>query len=337
MSAPSGRLRTGVIGVGHLGRHHVRLLAAMPRVDLMAAVDLVGERARAAVEGTTAEAHEDYRAILGRVDAVTVAVPTSGHLPIVVECLQRGIHVLVEKPMASSIAEADAMVAAAQSAGVQLAVGHTERFNPAVQAALPMLRHTRFIEVHRLSGFPERSLDIDVIFDVMIHDLDVALAIDGTEVTSVEGVGVPVLTSRIDIANARLKFASGCVANITASRISRDKIRKLRCFQPDMYVSVDYAAQELEAWRLRRVPGNRPAIEGGPVDVQKDEPLRRELADFVEAVLDGRAPAVTGQDGRRALTLAARVADAIGSGQPAPGQTAELDPALIQALSNDVS
>ena len=239
--------------------------------------------------------------------------------------------------MASSIAEADAMVAAAQSAGVRLAVGHTERFNPAVQAALPMLRHTRFIEVHRLSGFPERSLDIDVIFDVMIHDLDVALAIDGTEVTSVEGVGVPVLTSRIDIANARLRFASGCVANITASRISRDKIRKLRCFQPDMYVSVDYAAQELEAWRLRRIAGNRPAIEGGPVDVKKDEPLRRELADFVEAVLDGRAPSVTGHDGLRALTLAARVADAIGSGQPAPGQTAELDPALIQALSNDVS
>ena len=337
MSAPSGRLRAGVIGIGHLGRHHVRLLAAMPRVDLIAAVDLVGERARAAVEGTTAEAHEDYRAILGSVDAVTVAVPTSGHLPIVIECLQRGIHVLVEKPMASSVAEADAMVAAAQSAGVRLAVGHTERFNPAVQAALPMLRHTRFIEVHRLSGFPERSLDIDVIFDVMIHDLDVALAIDGTEVTSVEGVGVPVLTSRIDIANARLRFASGCVANITASRISRDKIRKLRCFQPDMYVSVDYAAQELEAWRLRRIPGSRPAIEGGPVDVQKDEPLRRELADFVEAVLDGRAPAVTGHDGLRALTLAARVADAIGSGQPAPGQTAELDPALIQALSNDVS
>jgi predicted dehydrogenase len=335
MRAPSGRLRLAVIGVGHLGRHHVRLLAAMPRVELVAAVDLVGDRARAAVEGTTAEPLEDYRAVLGRVDAVTIAVPTSGHLAIALECLERGVHVLVEKPMASSIGEADAMIAAAEAAGVRLAVGHTERFNPALQAALPLLRHARFIEVHRLSGFPERSLDIDVIFDVMIHDLDVALAIDGTEVTSVEGVGVPVLTSRIDIANARLKFQSGCVANITASRISRDKIRKLRCFQPEMYVSVDYAAQELEAWRLRRVPGSRPVIEGGPVDVQKDEPLRRELADFVDAVVDDRAPVVTGQDGRRALALAARVAEAIGDGGPLPGQTADLS--LIQALSNDVS
>ena len=337
MMARSGRLRVAVIGVGHLGRHHVRLLAAMPRVELVAAVDLVGDRARTAVEGTAAEALEDYRAILGRVDAVTVAVPTSGHFAIVMECLERGIHVLVEKPMASSIAEADAMIAAADSSGVRFAVGHTERFNPALQAALPMLRHARFIEVHRLSGFPERSLDIDVIFDVMIHDLDVALAIDGTEVTSVEGVGVPVLTSRIDIANARLKFESGCVANITASRISRDKIRKLRCFQPDMYVSVDYAAQELEAWRLRRIPGSRPVIEGGPVEVQKDEPLRRELADFVDAVIDGRAPGVSGQDGRRALTLAARVAEAIGDGRPSPDQTATADLSLIQALSNDVS
>jgi predicted dehydrogenase len=336
MTAPN-RLRVGVIGVGHLGRHHVRLLAAMPHVDLVGAADLITERAAAAVEGTSAEALADYRGLLGRVDAVTIAVPTSAHFPIAVECLQRGLHVLVEKPMASSLSEADGMIAAAESAGVQLAVGHTERFNPAVQAALPMLRHARFIEVHRLSGFPERSLDIDVIFDVMIHDLDVALAIDGTEVTSVEAVGVPVLTSRIDIANARLKFESGCVANITASRISRDKIRKLRCFQPDSYVSVDYAAQELEAWRLRRVPGGRPAIEGGPVDVQKDEPLRRELLDFVDAILENRAPMVTGRDGRRALLLGSRVADAIGDGRPAPDQPAGVDLSLIQTLSNDVS
>src|SRR5262245_10635643 len=185
-----GRLRVAVIGVGHLGRHHVRLLAAMPRVELVAAIDLVAERARTAVEGTSAAVLENYRDVVARVDAVTIAVPTSGHVAIALECLERGVHVLVEKPMASSVAEADAMVAAADSGGLRLAVGHTERFNPAVQAAWPMLRHTRFIEVHRLSGFPERSLDIDVIFDVMIHDLDVALAIDGTEVSGVEAVGV---------------------------------------------------------------------------------------------------------------------------------------------------
>jgi predicted dehydrogenase len=333
----SGRLRVAVIGVGHLGRHHVRLLAAMPRVELVAAVDLVAERARAAADGTSAAALENYQEVIGRVDAVIIAVPTSDHVTIALDCLHHGVHVLVEKPIASSIAEASAMVAAAESGGLRLAVGHTERFNPAVQAAWPMLRNTRFIEVHRLSGFPERSLDIDVIFDVMIHDLDVALAIDGTEVTGVEAVGVPVLTSRIDIANARLKFESGCVANITASRISRDKIRKLRCFQPEMYVSVDYAAQELEAWRLRRNQDARPVIEGGAVNVEKDEPLRRELADFVEAVVDNRAPAVTGQDGRRALALATRVADAIGAGQPLPGQDTQADLSLIQALSKNVS
>jgi predicted dehydrogenase len=315
MTAPAGRrLRTGVIGVGHLGRHHVRLLATMPRADLVAAVDLVAERARAAVAGTRAEALEDYRALFGRVDAVTVAVPTSSHLAIAREFLARGVHVLVEKPMAGSLGEADDMLAAAAGSGVQLAVGHTERFNPALQAALPVLKRPRFIEIHRLSGFPERSLDIDVVFDVMIHDLDVVLAVDPTEVVEVEAVGVPVLTSRIDIANARLKFASGCVANITASRISRDKVRKIRCFQPDMYVSVDCGAQELEVWRLTRASDGRPVIDGGPVEITRGEPLGRELADFVDAVLDDRPPLVTGHEGRRALALATRVADAIAAG-----------------------
>jgi predicted dehydrogenase len=295
----------------------VRLLAGTPRVDLVAAVDLVGERARTAVSGTDAAALDDYRDLFGRVDAVTVAVPTSSHLTVVRDFLSRGVHVLVEKPIASSLAEADEMLALAAASNTRLAVGHTERFNPALEAALPVLRHPRFIEVHRLSGFPERSLDIDVIFDVMIHDLDVVLAVDPTEVVAVEAVGVPVLTSRIDIANARLKFASGCVANITASRISRDKVRKVRCFQPDMYVSVDYGSQELEVWRLTRTADGRPVIDGGPVAVSRGEPLGRELADFVDAVLDDRPPLVTGLDGRRALALATRVADAIAAGGPA--------------------
>jgi predicted dehydrogenase len=193
-------------------------------------------------------------------------------------------------------------------------VGHTERFNPAIRAALPILGRPRFIEVHRLSGFPERSLDIDVVFDVMIHDLDIILSVDGTEVAGVEAIGVPVLTPKIDIANARIKFASGCIANITASRISRDKVRKVRFFQPDMpdvYVSIDYAAQELEAWRLKPRPGGRPEIEGGKIEVQREEPLKGELEDFVDAIRTGRPPLVTGADGRRALALAARVAEAM--------------------------
>ena len=314
MSAP---LRLATIGVGHLGRHHVRLLATLPDVTFVAAVDLVGERAKAAVAGTAAAALEDYRALFGRVDAVTVAVPTVDHLRIATEFLERGIHVLVEKPMAATLAEADAMIAAARASGVTIAIGHTERFNPAIAAALPVLRTPRFIEVHRLSGFPERSLDIDVVFDVMIHDLDIILAVDGTEVVSVEAIGVPVLTGKVDIANARVTFASGCIANITASRISRDKIRKIRCFQPDMYVSIDAGSQDLEVWRLERRAGERPAIEGGPVAIEKDEPLRLELADFVEAIHLKRQPRVDGDAGRRALALATRVAEAIqGAGVP---------------------
>jgi predicted dehydrogenase len=216
--------------------------------------------------------------------------------------------------MTASLAEADEMLRVAERSGAILAVGHTERFNSAVEAALAALTHPRFIEIHRLSGFPERSLDIDVVFDVMIHDLDLILAIDPSEVVAVEAVGVPVLTPRIDIANARVKFASGCIANLTASRISRDKVRKIRCFQPDMYVSIDSGAQELEVWRLRHQPEGRPAIEGGSVPVPGGEPLAKEIGDFVEAVRDGRAPRVTGEAGRRALALAARVADAIAGG-----------------------
>jgi predicted dehydrogenase len=212
------------------------------------------------------------------------------------------------------VEEADAMLRLAETSGAILAVGHVERFNPAVAAAMPVLQAPRFIEVHRLSGFPERSLDVDVIFDVMIHDLDIILAMDRSAVLGVEAVGVPVLSAKVDIANARVRFASGCVANITASRISRDKIRKVRCFQPDMYVSIDYAEQELEVWRLATDAQGRPAITGGPVDVVKDEPLRRELVDFVSAVREGRAPHVTGADGRRALALARRVAQAIAGG-----------------------
>ena len=310
-------VRLAVIGVGHLGRHHARLAGAMPGVTFVAAVDLLADRARAAVAGAGARALTDARDVAGAVDAVVIAVPTIDHHAVARPFLEAGVHVLVEKPMAATLADADALIALAARSGAMLAVGHTERFNPAVQAALPILQTPRFIEVHRLSGFPERSLDIDVVFDVMIHDLDLLLAVDRTEVVSVDAIGVPVLTPSVDIANARLKFASGCIANVTASRISKDPVRKVRFFQPDMYVSVDYGAQELEVWRLLPRPGDRPAIEGGPVPVEYDEPLRRELADFVDAIRAGRPPLVTGAEGRSALALATRVADAI-LGSPTP-------------------
>jgi len=321
----SERLRVAVIGVGHLGQHHARLLASMDDVELVAVVDCKPGRAEdvAAKYGTRASAHTD--GLVGRVDAVTVAVPTVSHVEVARPFLERGVAVLVEKPLASSVAEADGLIAAAARSGATLASGHTERFNPAVVAALPLVSDPRFIEVHRLGTFPERSLDIDVVFDLMIHDLDLLLAVVRSEVMAVEAVGVNVLTTRTDIANARLRFASGCIANVTASRISRDRVRKMRLFQRDSYVSIDYASQEVEVYRLAAPSSStgghhgetrdtRRAIQGGKLDVVNDEPLRRELRDYVDAVRTQREPGVTGKAGRDALALATRVAEAMKAG-----------------------
>jgi predicted dehydrogenase len=305
---PGDALRVAVIGAGHLGRHHARILSTLDGARLTAVVDTVPDRAAAAASAAGARALTDYRELLGEVEAVTVAVPTELHAEIAAPFLERGIAVLVEKPITRSIADADRLIAAARAARAVLAVGHTERYNPAVAAVLPLVTSPRFIEVHRLSAFPDRSLDIDVVFDLMIHDLDIILAIAGADVMSIEAVGVPVLTPRYDIANVRLRLASGCIANITASRISRDRVRKIRFFQPDSYLSIDYAAQEVEGWRLVRRDGGRPQIEGGPIPIARDEPLRLELADFVRAAREGTTPLVDGEAGRRALALAAEIA-----------------------------
>lgn len=304
----SGRLRTTVIGVGHLGRHHARILSTRPNVELVGVVDIDAARGAeiAAAHGTCACASVD--ALPGGIDAAVVAVPTETHLAVALPLLERGVHVLVEKPMARSLDEADRLVRAAEASGAVLAVGHTERFNPAVEAARPLVQAPRFIEVHRLGTFPERSLDIDVVFDLMIHDLDVVIDLVGTEVESIEAVGVPVLTPRVDIANVRLRFAGGCIANLTASRISRDRVRKLRVFQPDAYVSIDYAAQEVETWRLVREDGRPPSIAGGKLDIAREEPLARELDDFLAAIAARRTPRVTGAQGRAALALAEQIA-----------------------------
>jgi predicted dehydrogenase len=251
----------------------------------------------------------DVRDLVGQVDAVTIAVPTELHRDVALRFLAAGVPALVEKPIARSLVEADEMIAAAESTGVALAVGQTERFNPAVEAARPLLTDPRFIEVHRLGTFPERSLDIDVVFDLMIHDLDVVLSLVQAQVESIEAVGVPVLTDRVDIANARVRFANGCIANLTASRISRDRVRKIRFFQPAAYLSIDYAAQKVDVWRLVQGSGRMPSIEGGELPVANEEPLKRELIDFVEAVRSSRAPLVDGHQGRRALALATSITD----------------------------
>jgi predicted dehydrogenase len=307
----SSRVRVAVIGVGHLGQHHARLLAAMPDVDLVGIVDTKPGRARevGARFGVAGFTHLRELPVEG-LAAATVAVPTVSHVEVAMPLVDAGVSVLVEKPLASSLEEADRLIEGASRGGVVLAAGHTERFNPAVVAALPLVSDPRFVEIHRLGTFPERSLDIDVVFDLMIHDLDLLLASVKSEVTSIEAVGVNVLTPRTDIANVRLRFASGCIANVTASRISREKVRKVRFFQHASYVSIDYASQEAEIYRLVAQNG-RPGIEGGKLDVQRDEPLRAELADFVDAVRDRREPGVSGRAGRDALALATRVANAL--------------------------
>lgn len=305
-------LRVAVVGVGHLGRHHARIMASLPGVTLVGVVDINAARAQETGAQYSTGAFTDAREVLDRVDAVSVAVPTENHLAVARPFLERGIAVLVEKPIARSVQEAEALIDAARRGGAVLAAGHTERYNPAVQAALPLVTTPKFVEVHRLGVFPERSLDIDVVFDLMIHDLDVVSALVKSPVASVEAVGVPVLTPRVDIANARLRFESGCIANITASRISRDRVRKIRFFQPDAYISIDYAAKEVEAYRLARRDGERPAIEGGKLNVPQDEPLRLELEDFVAAAREKRQPMVTGEDGLRAVVLAEAVTARIG-------------------------
>jgi predicted dehydrogenase len=304
-------MRVAVIGVGHLGKHHARILGALPGVELVAVVDTNQTRAEEIAAANQTRALMRPTSLIGKVDAVSIAVPTEQHLAVALQFLEAGIPVLVEKPMARSLDEAEQMIAAAAKAGVPLAVGHTERFNPAVEAARPMLRDPRFIEVHRLGTFPERSLDIDVVFDLMIHDLDVVLSLVRSDVETIEAVGVPVLTGRVDIANARLKFANGCIANLTASRISRDRVRKIRFFQPAAYVSIDYAAQKVDMYRLVTGQGPMPSIEGGDLPVVNEEPLKRELVDFLDAVSTKRPPLVDGAQGRRALELATKIVAAM--------------------------
>jgi len=302
-------VRAAVIGVGHLGKHHARILSSLPGITLAGVVDTNKDRASqvAAEHGT--EGFADVSEIDGGLDLAVVAVPTEKHAAIAMALVEAGVHTLVEKPITQTLAEADALIAAAARSGAVLAVGHSERFNPAFAAARPHIQNPRFIEVHRLGTMPGRSLDIDVVLDLMIHDLDVILSVVPSEVESVEAVGVPVLTNKVDIANARVRFANGCIANLTASRISRDQVRKIRFFQSERYVSIDTAAREVEMYQLMPQPEGLPKIGGGKLAVPGDEPLKGELEDFVAAVRERRAPAVSGEQGRAALALAVRIVE----------------------------
>lgn len=301
-------MRAAVIGVGHLGQHHARILASLPGVSLAGVVDVDPDRAAAIAGANGTTAFTSARDI-GPIDLAVIASPTESHAALALPLLESGVHTLVEKPVTQTLEEADALIAAARRSGAVLAVGHSERFNPAVAAARPYVKDPRFIEVHRLGTQLGRSLDIDVVLDLMIHDLDLILSLVPSEVESVEAVGVPVLTPKVDIANARVRFKNGCIANLTASRISRDQVRKIRFFQRERYVSIDTASKEVEMYQLAPQPAGLPKIDGGKVAVSGDEPLKRELEDFVAAVRDKRAPQVPGEQGRAALALAVRIVE----------------------------
>ncbi|MBD3336157.1 MAG: gfo/Idh/MocA family oxidoreductase [Candidatus Eisenbacteria bacterium] len=294
-----------VIGAGHLGTFHARLYAKQSPAQLVAVVDIVPERAEALARETGAEAHTTLDSVLARVGAVTVATPTTTHHDIVLRCLEAGCHVLVEKPIASTGEEAQRMVRAARERGLVLAVGHTERFNPAFRMAETLVGTPRFIEAHRLASFVPRSLDIDVVLDLMIHDLDLATALMPAGVERVEASGVGVITPREDIANARLTFAGGAVANLTASRISREKMRKIRIFGDGQYLSVDLAERTLQrAWLADEAPSLPERIRWESQTPEAGNPLRDEICDFLEAAAAGRPPRVPGEIGAMVLELA---------------------------------
>jgi predicted dehydrogenase len=296
-------LRVGVIGVGALGQHHARVYAGLPAVHLAGVHDAARSRADEVAARYGTRVFDDVDALLEAVDAVSVAVPTVDHHRLALRALEAGKDVLVEKPIAATLAEADELIRVAERGRRILQVGHVERFNPAVGVLADGAGRPRFIEVHRLASFSPRSLDIDVVLDLMIHDLDIVLWIDGSDPVQVDAVGVPVLTSRADIANARLRFASGLIANLTASRVSAEKVRKFRVFSPRTYVSLDLAAQTAAVHRLVGT-NERPEISVERTMAADEEPLARQLTAFVSCVVERSAPRVSGADGRRALALA---------------------------------
>jgi len=298
--------KVAVIGVGHLGKQHARLYSELEDVQLTGVVDILEPRAREIAGLNKTAAFIDYRDVFGKVDAVSLAVPTVEHARIGLDLLEHGIDVLVEKPIGSTAEEARKMIDVAARNNRILQVGHVERFNPVVALAREAATRPQFFEIHRLAAFSPRSLDIDVVLDLMIHDIDIVLSMVRAPVKEVRAVGIPVLSPRADIANARVEFEDGCVANFTASRVSFEKVRKLRFFQPHDYISVDSASQTGTMVSLRM---------GGVIERKLEpphqEPLKVELAAFVECVRTRKPPAVSGEDGLRALELATRINTAI--------------------------
>jgi predicted dehydrogenase len=296
------KLRVGVIGVGHIGSNHARIYAELPNAEFVAVFDIdLGRAAEIAAKYKT-KAVESLNEFAEMVDAASVATPTNAHFSVARDLLARGKHLLIEKPITENTADARELAQRAAEKRLVLQVGHVERFNPVLSALEQRLTHPRFIEAHRLSPYPNRSTEIGVVLDLMIHDLEIILHLVNSTVETIDAVGVPVLSRGEDIANARLRFASGCIANITSSRISPERMRKIRVFQEDAYLSLDYQGQSGEIYR--RVNGQ---ITRDPVPIEKEEPLRQQLASFVDCALTGGEPKVSGSHAAAALELAVEI------------------------------
>jgi len=300
------KIRVAVVGTGEFGRNHVRVYRELAGAELIGVYDQNPQRAAAVAQEFQVPVLQSLEELQGHADAVSVAVPTIAHAQVGCRLLEMGLDLLVEKPMAVDLAEADALLAAARENKRILQVGHVERFNPAVRAVEPIVNRPLFFEVHRLGVFTPRSLDVDVIYDLMIHDLDILLALIKEPVTEVKAVGIPVLTDKVDIAHARLEFAAGAVANVTASRVSTERVRKMRFFQQHEYISLDYARRDALRVGVKR-PGPQPEFGFEKLNAPAVEPLHAELEAFIDAVRTRKEPPTNGAAGRAALALAGRV------------------------------
>ena len=303
-------LRAAVIGAGYLGSFHAQKYAALDGARLVGVVDVDANRAREVAQRAGAPAYTDYREVLGEIDVASIVVPTEAHCEVARACLEAGVHILVEKPVTRTVEEANELVQLAARRGLVFQVGHLERFNPAILAVREQITRPLFIESDRLALFKPRGTDVNVVLDLMIHDIDLILSLTRSEITDVRSSGFKVLTDAVDIANARIEFADGCVADVNSSRVSQQSLRKLRIFQPDLYVSIDCGTFHVRTVRKEgpaASPDGMPRIVSSEQQFEKADPLLAEIRAFLDAVRAGREPPVSGEDGRRALEVALKI------------------------------
>lgn len=307
MTVKKKNIKIGVVGIGHLGNYHLQKYQKLDNCELIGVSDAIYERAKRAAETYGCQAFTDYRNLLDKVDAVSIAVPTGEHFQVAGDFLAAGIDVLIEKPICATVKEADELIELAGKNKLILQVGFVERFNPAVMALDKVITRPLFIEVHRLHPFFERGTDVDVVLDLMIHDLDIILKFVDSKIKSLEAVGVPVLSDKVDISNVRLSFVCGCIANITASRISAKTMQKIRFFSPEGYHAVDYQKREIISLNKQANAEGKQQIVQNNIEVGSHDPLEEEIRSFVEAVVNRTAPLVSGEDARKSLALAVEI------------------------------